>query len=154
MLLIMIVTTARTPYMRKRKAAFLTVGRQKSQTTACDANHWKAMLQNIRLVWSQVVGSRIVGSRVVDCLSASCFSDNRLSACRFSAYCLPAFHLAASCLVLVAGRRVVGSVDSESLRPPLSEVRMREGCATKAVLCLTHLLLCRLPSLQHPAKLK
>ena len=42
-----------------------TVGRQKSQTTAFDANHWKAILQNIRLVWSQVVGSRIVGWRVV-----------------------------------------------------------------------------------------
>ena len=61
----MIVTTARTPYMRKRKAAFLTVGRQKSQTSAFDANQWKAMIQKIHLVWSRVVGSRFVGSQAV-----------------------------------------------------------------------------------------
>ena len=148
----MIVTTARTPYMRKRKAAFLTVGRQKSQTTACDANHWKANS-------SKHTARLVAGRWVPDCWVAGRGLLVGLSLLGLSPLCLSFLGLLPPgrpprCLVLVAGRRVVGSVDSESLRPPLSEAQMREGCATKAVLCLTHLLLCSLPSLQHPAKLK
>ena len=136
----MIVTTARTPYMRQRKAAFLTVGRQKSQTTALDANHWKAILQNIRLVWSQVVGSRIVGSRVVDCLSASRFSDYRLSACRFSAFCLPAAHLAASSWSQVVGswgRWIPNRCDRPFRRRRCVKVaRPRQFCASRIYFCV------------------
>ena len=124
----------------KKKTAFLTVGRQKSQTTAFDANHWKAILQNIRLVWSQVVGSRIVGSRVVDCLSASRFSDYRLSACRFSAFCLPAAHLAASSWSQVVGswgRWIPNRCDRPFRRRRCVKVaRPRQFCASRIYFCV------------------
>ena len=74
----------------KKKTAFLTVGRQKSQTAARDANQWKAIHQNMLLVRSRVVGSRIVGSRAVGSWIVCRPLASRSLASRFSASRLPA----------------------------------------------------------------
>ena len=138
----------------KKKTAFLTVGRQKSQTTAFDANHWKAILQNIRLVWSQVVGPRIVGWRVI----GSWIVCRPLASRTIASLPVVSRPIASRPLTSLppasSWSQVVGSWGRwvpKRCAPLYAEAQMREGCATKAVLCLTHLLS---EASQHPAKLK